>query len=522
MAVESQGAKPKTKVLAIGLDAAEQDLLQLWMDSGDLPNLARLRERSVWGPTENEPGLYTGAVWPSIYTSTSLGRHGLYYSRQIRNGTYRTYPFHPDDMDKPPFWETLSEAGYRVAVIDVPHAPLSKKLNGIQVADWGNHDFHFPSVACCPPELADEITRLFGSDGVGSCEAADRKPEDYWVLRDKLIARIDRKTELVGHLLDKGDWDLFLAVFADSHCAGHQLWHLHEAYVTGQNEPDRSDPIKDVYVGLDKAIGKLVDKVGPETTVMVFTSHGMGMAHDGNSVLDEVLTRLEGTQSSDGRKVLFPVRAAYRGLVPAGLRRHMRNLAGRLFHAVAYMDDLSLVRDRKGRKCFMLPYNTNCAALRVNLVGREPEGRIHPGAEYDAFFEALAADLKEIVNVDTGRPIIKDVFRTAERYQGEHLDDLPDIVVQYHRDALIRRVRSDKIGEVETKSSMTRTGEHAPRGLFFASGPEIRPNPLNQAIAGMDLAPTMAATLGFKLPDADGTPVVVLPKDVYREKVAVS
>ena len=79
MASKEEINRPKTKVLAIGLDAAEQDLISMWIDSGDLPEFARLRERSVWGRTENEPGLYTGGVWPSIYTGTSAARHGLYY-----------------------------------------------------------------------------------------------------------------------------------------------------------------------------------------------------------------------------------------------------------------------------------------------------------------------------------------------------------------------------------------------------------------------------------------------------------
>ncbi len=197
-------------------------------------------------------------------------------------------------------------------------------------------------------------------------------------------------------------------------------------------------------------------------------------------------------------------------------------MAGRLFHAVAYVDDVSIARDRKARKCFLLPYNTNCSAIRVNLVGREPEGRVHPGADYDAFFEALAADLKEIVNLETGQPIIKEVLRTADHYAGEHLTDLPDIIVQYNRDARIRRVHSEKIGEVVVKSSTTRTGEHCPRGLFFAKGPNIRPNHLNQAISGMDLAPTIAATLGFRLTDVDGQPVAALPRNMYQENAAVT
>ena len=58
----------ETRLLAIGLDAAEQSLIRRWIDSGELPVLASLRDRAVCGRTTNEPGLYTGAVWPTIFT----------------------------------------------------------------------------------------------------------------------------------------------------------------------------------------------------------------------------------------------------------------------------------------------------------------------------------------------------------------------------------------------------------------------------------------------------------------------
>ena len=154
----------KTRLLAIGLDAAEQSLIKQWMESGDLPALAGLRERAVCGQTTNEPGLYSGAVWPSIFTGVSAARHGRYFYRQLNTGTYKTCHVSPDDLKHPPFWKALSDAGLRVAVIDVPKSPITEGLNGIQVVDWGSHDPEHPAVRCWPPELSEEVTRRFGVD----------------------------------------------------------------------------------------------------------------------------------------------------------------------------------------------------------------------------------------------------------------------------------------------------------------------------------------------------------------------
>ena len=60
-----------TKVLFIGLDAAERDLLLDWSDRGILPNLQALRARGVWGDAPAMPGLGSGALWPSFSTGVN-------------------------------------------------------------------------------------------------------------------------------------------------------------------------------------------------------------------------------------------------------------------------------------------------------------------------------------------------------------------------------------------------------------------------------------------------------------------
>ena len=311
----------------------------------------------------------------------------------------------------------------------------------------------------------------------------------------------------------QGGWDLFLAVFGDSHCAGHQFWHLH-APEDGQDEAtELGDPLKDVYIALDNAIGRLLDQVDSDTTVMVFTSHGFGPHYDASAVLDKALRRLEGTPYIHWPEVTEPLRAGYRSLLPVDLRTRLRPLAAKVISSVEWIDDLSMARDRKGRRCFMLPFNDNCASIRVNLVGREPQGCVRPGAEFDAFCTSLAADLMEIVDLETGQPVVKEVLKTADHYSGDRLDDLPDMIVRYHRGSRIRRVHSTKIGTVEGESLSCRTGDHRPEGLFFARCPGVRPGPLNKAVSAMDLAPTIAALLGLELPVVDGEPIAALLHD---------
>ena len=52
----------------------------------------------------------------------------------------------------------LARAGRKVCVLDVPHAPRSRDLNGIQLAEWGAHDAE-REFSSWPPALAAEVAK---------------------------------------------------------------------------------------------------------------------------------------------------------------------------------------------------------------------------------------------------------------------------------------------------------------------------------------------------------------------------
>ena len=59
------------KVVFIGLDSADPELLQKWGQDGKLPNIRRLQQSSAWGAPLSPPGLGSGAMWPSLCTDRS-------------------------------------------------------------------------------------------------------------------------------------------------------------------------------------------------------------------------------------------------------------------------------------------------------------------------------------------------------------------------------------------------------------------------------------------------------------------
>ncbi len=459
-----------SKILCIAMDAGDKDLILQWAGEGILPTFGRLLEEAAWGITKNPPALFVGAVWPSFATGTSPTRHGRYSPKQLVPGTYEFQRLPSSEIKEPLFWETLSRAGKRIAVIDVPRTRLARDLNGIQLFNWFSHDPEPEGFVTWPEGLAEEVKEKYGLNPIPRCDGERTTPDEFRELRNILTDRVRRKGELSRDLLRKGGWDLFLTVFTESHCAGHQFWRIHDSQHF-KHDPaltvSLGDPLRDVYREIDSQIGRLLEEAGPETAVFVLASHGMGPHYDGTAVLDAML---------------------------AGLERHY---------------DLWMrfrtKRDRFGhRLCYKVPNNTVYGGIRVNLAGREPHGRVKPGAGYERLRDRLIRDLGEFINLETKEPVVQKVHRIEELYPGEDTSRFPDLIVEWNRRAPIRAVTSPKTGEIEGEYHGCRTGDHKPDGLFFMKGPGIPAGRLKEPISVMDFAPTFAEWLGASMPTAQG------------------
>ena len=109
------------KVIAIGLDGAEPELIEKWSQQGFLPNLAKLQQKGVLRNLQSTVDLANGTTWTSINSGVTPAKHGMvYYHRQLKSGTYqiRTKKYHENICE--PFWSNLSRQGKRVAIFDIP------------------------------------------------------------------------------------------------------------------------------------------------------------------------------------------------------------------------------------------------------------------------------------------------------------------------------------------------------------------------------------------------------------------
>jgi predicted AlkP superfamily phosphohydrolase/phosphomutase len=493
----------RRRLVVIGLDAADSRLVRRWASEGELPTIAKLMSEGATASVSTPIAVLEGGVWPTFLTSVSPATHGMLSYLQLKPGTYDLeVGGYADRLVVPPFWAQLSQAGKRVAVIDAPFARPLRGLNGIQVTNWGSHDPWAWKRSSWPPRLIRDVVARFGEHPVGLCDAPVRSLADYADLRARLIAGIETKAALLRHYLLAGDWDFFLGVFSESHCVGHQCWHLMDP-AHPQHEPSAPaalhSAIRDVYRAIDDGVATILADRPADADVLLMLSHGMGPYYAGSHLLPAVLDRvLDGGPEPARPGTDHPGRRAMWGLgrlVPSAVRHRLRARQPEALRRLWRWAHPAPNPWRTAR-AFALPTNNMTGAVRINLTGRDPAGMVAPGREYEALCQTLTQELLALENVATGRPAVEWVRRASELYQGANLNDLPDLFIEWDHTTPITAVRSPRIGTVSRPFVESRTGDHRQGGLLVGAGPSFGVGEVGAQIRTEDIGPTILDFFG--------------------------
>ncbi|MEJ2719652.1 MAG: alkaline phosphatase family protein [bacterium] len=78
-------------------------------------------------------------------------------------------------------------------------------------------------------------------------------------------------------------------------------------------------------------------------------------------------------------------------------------------------------------------YGLGINGLYINLRGRDAEGAVKPGPEYDALVKEISDKLLAYRDPATGAPVIEDVFKREDIYHGPMAEKGPDLVIGFHR-----------------------------------------------------------------------------------------
>lgn len=494
------------RVLVIGIDGGTFDILRPLADEGWLPNIGRLMREGVWGALTSTIPPITAAAWTSFATGKNPGKHGLVDFVYFPNHGYSVSVANSTNRGAKAIWNILSDLGRKVGVVSVPMTYPPEEVNGFILTGMmtppSSKDFAYP------PELVGELAREVGKYVVHAGEGV--LPSHLERYLDKMRADTAISVKCALYLWRKYNPDFFMFVFGALDPLQHQFFNYIHAPSLPRGGDGMRKRILSVYEEVDTWIAEIVEMAGEETTVILMSDHGFGplegFLHLNNWFLGKGYLSLKGDMMSRAKYALF--RLGFTPEMAHSLTRRLRldlrrrvnkgRAYGRLKHIFLSFEDI----DWEATKAYALGH---IGQVYINLQGRQPQGVVEPGAEYEELRDKIRAELLDLVSPITGEKAIERVYNREEIYWGESLEETPDLLL------IPKGFSHVAFGESEFGSNrvfgptLGHTGHHRLNGILVVRGPEMRSGQAIQGANIIDLAPTILYAMGCPIPrDMDG------------------
>ncbi|MCH8109499.1 MAG: alkaline phosphatase family protein [Chloroflexi bacterium] len=490
--------EPKNRVLVIGLDGAVPEIIDKLIADGRMPNMAKFYERGAHGILKSTIPSISSLAWASFVTGNHPGKHGIFGFEGREKGSYQTRLMYATDMRTKPLWSILSEAERRIVMINVIMSYPPTRVNGVLVSGFLAPMETLHRGFTYPPELAEELV----NDGYKvEPEVIIYQSRERYV--DEVFSVMEHRAEATRKLLKKDDWDFFMVVFTSTDRLQHRFWQWMEPEHFDTDPKDvkkYGDVIYRCYERLDEIVGELLDYVGDDMNVILMSDHGFGYAKTNlnlhNWLVEEgllhlrltpwrrfVLSRYRGLTTWMGRLGLMGIVPFVRKYLPGGFRKMTGTF--RINDAV----------DWSKTKVYSLE-----KALYINVKGRDPNGVVNPGQEYEDLRDSLIAKLQAIKDPATGEPIVEKVFKTEDVYWGAHADEGGDLLVRFKK-GYRHWPRLAPGAPLITEEKVFCSYHHDHEDGFFAmAGPDVKQGATGTSSI-VDLAPTIMHLMSVPIPN---------------------
>ncbi len=336
-----------------------------------------------------------------------------------------------------------------------------------------------------PPDYAKTLSQeigLFHTQGM---------PFDTWSLNEKRLDEkrfleqvedvLKEREKMLALELQKFEKGVFYFYFEDPDIIQHMFWR----YIDPQHplyEPDASAEYKNMinvwYQKMDEILGRVIEQLGKEDTLLVLSDHGFDTyrrtVHVNSWLREKGLLELKDAGALTGGPLLKSI-------------------------------DWSKTK----------AYSVGFGSIYINQVGRESLGIIAQGEEKDRIKKQIIHGLQSWVDPKFGQHIVNKVYRQEDVYNGPYAPDHgPDLVIGFNVgygsswQTALGAVPMELIEDNLRKWSGSHLfdPELVP-GVIFSNRNIEKNNP-----SIMDLSPTILRLVGFsneeiKSLDFDGQPL---------------
>jgi len=311
-------------------------------------------------------------------TGVNPAKHNIFGFIDRDPKTYKQFIPTSRHMKARTLWEVLSDAGKRVIVVNVPVTYPPRQVNGILVGC-----FLSPSLdkAVYPASYVPTLKSLGYIIDADPWKARESKD----LALHEVNAALDARIRTLFHLFDHESWDYLHVHVMETDRLHHFLWQQME-----EEHPVYAPAFYDFYRRVDDMLGRLAGKLGEDTTLVWMSDHGFTTVkkevYVNRWLMDRGWLKLRSVppDPKSGLDAIDPGSAAY-SLDP-----------GRVF---------------------------------IRVKGRERDGWVAPGAEYEALRDEIAAAALELRDPDSGERFFQAAFRREDLYHGPYVEQAADLIL---------------------------------------------------------------------------------------------
>ena len=289
----------KPKVLLIGWDAADWDIIWPLIAKGEMPALKSLMDKGVYGnmATMNPP--YSPMLWSTVATGKTPDKHGVLGFVELKPGMKGIRPVTAKSRKAKTLWNIFHNQGLKSNLVGWWPSFPAEPINGVVVTDKFQHltkeqarKKQLPKGVIHPQFLEQELSDLvmfrdeiteahilpFIPKAAQIDQEKDRKLESFAKLMSENVSLHSAST----YLMRNTEWD-FMSIYYDliDHFC-HAFMTFHPPKQNGVPQ-DLFDIYKDAVVGAykfqDMMLGRSLELIDKDTTVIVMSDHGFESGH---------------------------------------------------------------------------------------------------------------------------------------------------------------------------------------------------------------------------------------------------
>lgn len=284
----------KNKLLLIGWDAADWQIIGPLLARGEMPSLKKIIDNGVYGnmSTMNPP--FSPMLWSSVATGKTPDKHGVLGFIEVLPDQSGVRPVTTHSRKTRALWNIFHNQGMKSNLVGWWPSYPAERINGTVISDkfqrvdmdpskgdeFKENSIHpkdaipeFKDLRMFPWEITEEHIKPF----IPKADLIDQEKDSGVKVFCRIMAENVSLHNAFTKLLRTSEWE-FTAVYydlIDHFCHAYMKYHPPKMHGVGDTIYDiYKDAVVGAYRFQDMLLGRALELIDEDTTVIVMSDHG--------------------------------------------------------------------------------------------------------------------------------------------------------------------------------------------------------------------------------------------------------